>query len=500
MNRYRIRPTGALLLAAFAAAPLQAQDVQVVGRGDVEWDSRLRDIVRSGRYTVLPHDTLIANGDTLRGSVLAAGITVRLAGVVDGDLVGVDSNLFLRPGGRVTGDVINIAGGFYPSEQASVTGTITDAPNAPYDVERRGGGFRIVGTQSRSLFEPDGFRGLRAPGYDRVNGLTASVGGRLLLPRLGISEPFVGAFIGYQTEREELIGGGELGLRRRNTEVAVGAEHLTLTNEEWIRGDLLNAWSSFWNGKDYRNYYEADRYYGEIRRALEEDGPRTSHARLRFQVEDANSLFAGDPWTVLDPDSVRFNPTVDDGRITSARLLFDTEWLQANSEFEGELEFEIADEILDGDFSFAKFDLTVDYAMRAFANHTLEIEGYFQGPLPGTDSLPRQRWSFVGGSSTLYTFEFGDFPGDRIAFVESEYFIPLPNSLRLPVAGVPTFSVFHHIGSGWSHDESAVFEQNVGARLNLFFLYLRVVVDPSDFDDTEYGIGITTPKRWPWQN
>ena len=70
----------------------------------------------------------------------------------------------------------------------------------------------------------------------------------------------------------------------------------------------------------------------------------------------------------------------------------------------------------------------------------------------------------------------------------------------LPLVGVPNFSVFHHIGSGWTHGQSADFEQNVGARLNLFFLYLRVVVDPSDLDETEYGIGITTPKRWPWQN
>lgn len=499
MNRYRLRLTGALFFAAFAAAPLHAQTVQVVGRGDVEWDARLRDMVASGRFTLLPHDTLIANGDTLRGSYIAAGITVRLAGVVDGDLVGVDSNLFLRPGGHVTGDVVNIAGGYYPSEQATVAGAVTDEPNAPYDVERSGADFRIVGTQSRSLFEPDGFRGLREPGYDRVNGLTVSVGGRLLLPRIGISEPFVGAFVGYQTERSEFMGGGEVGIRRRNTEVAVGAERLTLTNEQWIRGDLLNAWSSFWNGKDYRNYYDADRFYGEIRRALE-DGPRMSTARLRVQVEDARSLAAGDPWTVLDPDSVRSNPAIDDGRITSARLIFDTEWRQANSELDGELEFEVADEILDGDFSFASFALTGDFAMRAFANHTLEIEGYFQGPLPGTDSLPRQRWSFVGGSSTLYTFEFNDFPGDRIAFVESEYFIPMPDRLRLPLFGVPTFSVFHHIGTGWSHGRSADFEQNIGARLNLFFLYLRVVADPTDFGETEYGIGLTTPKRWPWQN
>jgi hypothetical protein len=497
--RLRLRALGALLLAAVAhAAPVNAQRVEVVGRGDVTWDARLRELIRDDALTVLPNDTVIAPGQTIRGPVLAAGITIRISGTIEGDLIGVDANVFLRPGGRITGDVINVAGGYYPSEQASVGGTVTSDPNAPYDVERDGDLFRIVGTESRSLLELDGVFGFHPPGYDRVDGLNVAWGARYLLPRIGIVEPFVAGRIGYALERKELQGGGEIGLRRRGTEVAFGAERWTLTNEEWIRNDLLNAWSTFSTGKDYRNYYEADRYYGEIRRILER-GSLAATARLRFQVEDARSLAAGDPYSLFEPDSIRSNPAIDDGRITSAILGFQTDWLRADSELESDVRFEFAQDFLDGDFSFGGFFIDADYAMRAFANHTLEIETHLQGPLPGSSSLPRQRWSFVGGSSTLYTFEFNDFPGDRIAYVESEYFIPFSNRLRLPVVGVPMLGVFHHIGSGWTEGQSARFEQNIGARLLLFVVYLRAVIDPTDFDSAEYGVGITMPKSWPWQ-
>lgn len=496
--RLRLGPLGALLLAALAhATPAAAQRVQLVGRGDIEWDARLRGIIADGSLNVLPHDTVIGPGQTLRGPVLAAGITVRISGTIEGDLIGVDANIFLRPGGRVTGDVINVAGGYYPSEQGTVDGTVTSDPNAPYDVERDGDLFRIVGTEHRSLLELDGIFGFHPPAYDRVEGLRLAWGARYLLPRLGLVEPFVAGRIGYAFESQELLGGAEVGLARRGTEIAGGFEHWTYTNEPWIRNDLLNAWSTFSTGKDYRNYYQADRYYGEIRRILER-GDLEARARLRFQVEDARSLPALDPYALFEPDSVRSNPAIDDGRITSAILGFETDWLRANSELESDVRFEFAQDILDGDFSFGGFFADADFAMRAFANHTLQIETHLQGPLPGTDSLPRQRWSFVGGSSTLYTFEFNDFPGDRIVYVESEYFIPFSNRLRLPFLGVPTLGVFHHIGTGWSNGQSPKFEQNVGARLLLFFVYLRAVVDPTDFGTAEFGVGLTMPKRWPW--
>ncbi|MGH7504501.1 MAG: hypothetical protein ACRELX_02575, partial [Longimicrobiales bacterium] len=437
----RLRGATTLLLFAVASSAA-AQRVEVAGRGDIEWDVRLREMVRSDAYVVFTHDTLIARGDTVPASVLAPGVTVRLEGVITGDLVGIDANLFLRPHGRVRGNVVNVAGGFYPSELAVVEGSVTDEPNAPYDVERRGDVLRIVGTESRSLLQLEGFRGIQPPSYDRVDGVSLAFGGRYLLPRLGLLEPFVGARATYHSQRGNFGGRGEVGVRRRGTELAFGAERHTVTNEEWIRGDVLNSLSFLWKGKDHRNYHETDCFYAELRRSLER-GTRTTTATLALQAEDARPLVASDPWTVLEPDSIRFNPPISAGRISSAVLRLASEWELESSAAELMLELEGATETLGGDFGFGRFLFIAEYAMRALANHTLEVEGYFQGPLPGTDSLPRQRWSFVGGSGTLYTYELGRFPGDRVAFVETEYSIPLPELLDAPFIGRPNFDVLH---------------------------------------------------------
>jgi hypothetical protein len=139
--------------------------------------------------------------------------------------------------------------------------------------------------------------------------------------------------------------------------------------------------------------------------------------------------------------------------------------------------------------------------MQGLANHALVIEGYFQGPLPGTDSLPHQRWTFVGGSGTLYTFDIAQFPGDRVAFLESEYIIPFPAQWRLPILGSPSLGLLHHVGMAWSHDVDRDLEQNLGLRLRFPLVWARAVIDPNTgFDDFEFAVGVALSRPYPWQS
>src|SRR5690606_12012601 len=176
---------------------------------------------------------------------------------------------FLRPSAVVTGTVHNLGGGYFPSEQAQVA-DVRDEPLAPYEVERLADGrLRILGTRHRSALVLDGFRGVRIPTYDRVDGLTLGLGAGLLTPPLGSIEPMVRGWIEYRFERGEFTGGGELSAARGRTSVAVGAERTTATEDRWIRGDLTNSISVIWDGDDHRNYYESDRAWVELRRVLE---------------------------------------------------------------------------------------------------------------------------------------------------------------------------------------------------------------------------------------
>ncbi len=494
-----IRALIACVLLGLAGSASAQTRVSFTGRGPVELDERIEALLDAGNFTLVSSDTVLARDDTLRGPVLVLGTTLRIEGVIAGDLTIIDANVFVRPTGRITGDVANLGGGFYPSEQALVAGSVLYEPNAPYSVDRRDGELRIIGELSPSTFDPDGFRGLREPTYDRVRGLTLSAGGTFLPPRIGRVEPLIRAWAGYAFESGEPQGGGEIGVRRGGVELVGGAERTTLHNDHWIRSDIINSVSVLFQGKDYHDYYEADRFYGALRGEWERPR-RTVRAQLRAGVEDARTLTANDPWVVFG-DSVRFNRPVNDGRISSAELSLAGEWElnQVLGEIGGLVE--AAGTMAGGDFEFMRYSVWGDWKLHALANHTLEFEWNVRGPLPGTDSLPRQRWTYVGGSGTLYTFEIGDFPGDRLVFVETSYIVPAPQHWRIPLLGVPRLELLHHAGMAWSHENSRDFEQNVGVRINFPFVYARVVTNPRRFsDDVEFSVGLTLPERsLPWE-
>jgi hypothetical protein len=492
------------LMAGLAASWLLpcavgAQTIRLVGRGDPDLDERLRAFITAGGFTLLANDTLIASGDTIDGPALALDARIRINGVIRGDLLIVEGNVFVQPQGRILGNVTNIAGGFYPSDLATITGEVLSLPNAPYNVERSDSTIRIVGQRRRSLLVLDGFRGIRLPTYDRVDGLTLGFGGGYYLPPFGTAEPLVRARLAYHTERRTFEGGLELDLISGPTILRAGASRATLTNEEWIRNALTNSASFLFLGKDYRNYYESDRLFISVDRNFGEDAT-TATASVGIQFENAESLLARDPFTFREPDSIRRNPPVDEGHITSFVLGLGLGLQRTTFIADLDAEVELAVDAPGFEGGFGRFELSGEWALQALANHALVIEGYFQGPLPGTDSLPHQRWTFVGGSGTLYTFDIAEFAGDRVAFVESEYIIPFPEQWRLPVLGSPSLGLLHHVGMAWSQDVNRDLEQNLGLRLRFPLVWARAVIDPSTaFDDLEFAVGVALWRRYPWQ-
>lgn len=489
----------ALLSILLLPAAGRAQTVELQGRGDFDNDSYLRALIEGGNYTLISRDTLLARTDTLRGPVLVLGSTMRVEGVIDGDLVIVDSNVFLRPTARVTGGVRNIGGGLFPSEQAQIAGASVSEPNADYIVERREGSLVILGTVARSNVALDGIGGVLVPTYDRVSGLSLSVGGGYLLPRIGRVEPVVRGRVGYRSQRGRFDGGLELAGTRGATVLAIGAERTTLTNEQWLRSDVSNTITSLLMGKDRRDYYEVERAYAELRRELE-SGPRTSFAILRAQVEDATTLAAGQPWSVVGTfreDNILFEPR----RISSLIASAGSQWELPRHVVEVAAALEVGAELLDGEHSFARYEVDADWAMAALRDHTLRIDAHMQGPLPGTTTLPGQRWSFVGGSGTLLTYEDAEFRGDRVVMVETEYIIPLPARLSIRMLGRPSLDLLHMVGMAWTADESRGLEQNIGLRLSYNVLYVRAVTHPERFsDDVEFSFGVRFPQRsFAWQ-
>jgi len=481
------------VLAHAMPAAAQAGSIRFTGRGDVAIDTVLERIVRSGRYRPLTADTVYPASDTIRGPILIAATTAKFEGVILGDVAIVDANVFLRPGSRITGDVVSIAAGLFSAPGSSIDGTVREWKEAHYSASLESFGVRITGSRVASRFNPDGFGGFHAPRYDRVAGLSTSFGARYLLPRIGLAEPDIHGRVGYQTAREHLIGGLDVGLRRGSYRLTIGVETNTFTNDEWVRG-WTNSITYLWSGRDYRDYFIADRYF--VRQVLSRS---TLYSVLDFSltasVEDARSLPNRDPWHALH-DIARPNPFIDDGRITSLNFALDGRWEHDTWVSIAHAGIETASTVLDGDASFTRFDAGGEVAVQALADQTLRVKWRFRGPI-GSDSLPRQRWNVIGGPATLPTLDTGELHGDRLIWVETDYDIPVPG-IRLPILERPSFDLLHRIGSAWTAGADRELIQNVGVRLQLRFLWLAGFVDPANTDRTVFDIGLSLPGRYPW--
>jgi hypothetical protein len=486
----------ALLLALMLlAAPMQVsgQTVSIQGRGDPELDNHIRRFLADPDVVVLTQDTLIARADTLRGRIAAIGIVVRVAGVVDADLLIIDSNVFVRPHGVVRGTVTNIGGGFFPSSLARVEAELTEHGDAPYDVEHRADGVHIIGLTRRRDFDPGRFWGLRLPTYDRAAGLTLSAGATWYPVPPARVEPRIQGWGGYAFEREDFVGGASIRLTGFDMGFEVGAERVTATQDQWIRGDVLNSLGVLAKGSDYRDYYAAERVWASLTRFA---GDVT--IQLQAGIEDATSLAARDVWSIVEPDSIRPNAAVAEGRIASATLGADasigSDWIQMRLSLSGESGWEVAG----GDFDFRRYLAEAQIAASGLSNHTLEVTGRLQGPLPGTDSLPQQRRSLLGGLGTVETLPIGALRGDRLALLRTTYAVPL-DPLRIPFLGSPVAEAVHAIGSAWTHGSAADFVQALGVRIHFPLLYVFAFVDPAGERDPSFGVAARFRPHFPWE-
>lgn len=479
-----------------SAAIASAQQVRTKGYGEAGVDALIRSALL-GNPRVIARDTTVPKNDTIRGNIMVVKARFILEGTIVGDLTGFGANIYLRPPARVTGEVLNVAGGLYPSELAH-TGAIEDHSLAPYRITEEEGGYLIEGLTKRPALRLLG--GFQLPEYNRVDGLRVEIGPSILLPPFAGAEPVLSASIGYATERKDALGRITLAMKRNRSTLTVGWEDdITRTNEDWFRTALKNSLTTLWHEKDYRNYYLADRTFVEFHRFIEV-GRRTSQYWLRGQNEIADPLVARDVFSISSPDSIRPNWLVPHSRIASLILGARSTRTDSTAAWDLGGTFEFAGGKATGtDNAFNAFTAHGVLAFRALANHTLRIEANFRGPLPGTEDLPMQRWTFVGGSGTLYTYRVAEFQGDRLAFIETEYRIPFAPRMRLPVLGRPTLRLMQNIGKAWTSTTSSRFEQNVGARLQFAFAYARVMFNPRN-GDKKISLGVSMPASgYPWE-
>ncbi len=485
------------------ALPVGAQEVRLADAPRSDAQRALQAFLERGTYELWTRDTVLARGDTVRSDVLLLEGSARIAGRVDGDLYVVDGDLFLRTRGSIGGDVVVLGGGFYDSDLAEVEGAITYRPNERVRVRPTQGDYEVISEiEPLPAFEADGTSGVRLPTYSRVDALTLALGGVARLMSAP-GRPDLEAVVRYKTAPAEFDGfvrnSWYLSDRLR---LGLFGGRETRSNDAWIRPTWYNSLAHFVAGDDNRDYYRVDEVGVDFELVSPEPPIWVDAATWRFTVsagwEDAESLAAHDVVVLFGADAIEpvppatepippyGNPAIDDGSLFFARAGF--EWSKRGRDgraaFGVGLEAGFEDDIVGGEtpgpeFNFLLVEGRVSARRITSWGHSLDVFGIGRADLAGT--LPRQRYSTIGGVGTLPTMPLRGLRDARMLYAEATYAVPLLGMAAL--GGLDAF--LRASGGGVAGDEQSFHLETaitggVAARLWDFQMEFGVAVGSTD--------------------
>lgn len=488
-----------LLVGAMASARLDAQQIVVRDPGPGSFGHRLADMLASPHRLIAPAATpaVLPRDSTYAQSVVVLRRDVVIEGRIHGDVIVVGGDAFLHPGAVVDGRVIAVGGAVYESQLAITRNGVESHRDFTYDARSNGSGtsyvldYRLVREHPSPPFLFPGVYGVRIPAYDRSDGLSLPFGPTISLDT-GYFE--INPIVTYRSN----IGAfdpsldGEFAFGRR-MRVHAYFGRSTLSNDDWSWTDLVNSAAVLGLGLDTRNYYRADRGEVTLHRLLEtsttEFAPYLGLRAERDRSIGPDSLATSGPWSFFGrsgrDDMLRPNPPVVPGTLESVLFGALLDW-----QVQG----------VRSSFNLTNEAAAFDVGSRRFLQSTLE--GTVRFPTFGAqffylsthvvytfgDTAPPQRWSYLGGSGTLVTLPLLSLGGDRLVYIESNYYTPI-TWLDLAVVGSPSITLRHIIGTA-GVGRLPAFEQNLGLRLALSFVRFDAVVDPAT-RTWNFGFGLS---------
>lgn len=480
------------LLALAAPAYLGAQDITVEDGGH-QSARIIRDalakphVVRSGVGKLeFPRDS------TITTTLIVVGRPTYLASKVEGDVIVIGSDLFLRPGAEITGRATAIGGTVALTTLGGAKGGTESIRDETYIPGPRSGGIHLVYqktsmTDPVPMFQGAGIQGFLIPAYDRVDGVSFPIGALITLGELEI-EP-------------TLTYRSRLGKVDPAIEVRTSAEHDirfegsawrdTRSNDKWIYSDLVNSLTTFFNGSDTRNYFRSDGGEGRVFWHTARPG-LVVEPYVGGRFEKVSSISGtGDIFTIRSRSdsehTMRPNPAVEPGSIGSvlAGVLFRDTAGAVISKARLDVEQSVSTMAGTSQFTQVTFDGHVGFP--TFKTQTLRFSAHAVGTVG--DATPRSRYAYLGGSGTLPILELLEQGGDELLYVESRYLIPV-DGLVLPLVGTPVIAVRHLMGAAGVGSLPSL-EQSIGAGIGLSALHFDVDTDVARKRGTRFGVGIS---------
>ena len=481
------RFVAAALGLTLGSATLQAQGRVVVTDLGPGASGRILQQALAASHRLVEPDSgwfVLKRGEQVGTTLIVVGRTAAVAGSVEGDVIVVGGDLFVRPGAHVSGRAVAIGGGVYPSSLAVIGNGSEAFRDNTFVVTRTAEGYELAYQSLREHASPPllfpGVYGLRFPLYDRVNGASVPFGpafsfldGRGELDALATYRSDLGKIDPSVT--------GTVQLSRRSRTMFSGKRG-TFSNDDWIWSNFVNSLSALFFGVDTRNYYRADRAQLTVHRLWEWTSSQIEPF-VGGRVERAWSVGPsldgqGGPWSLFGrKDSLRMsrpNPLIEDGSISSVlagtTLQWEAQGVQLRARTSGESNISAPK-----NERFTQLTSDVDVNFLTFGEQEYALDVHWV--TTSGDTPPAQRFVYLGGSGTLPFLKLLEQGGDELLLIDQRYSVPLVN-IRVGILGVPTLLLRHRIGSA-GLGRLPSFEQMVGVGVMLTIVRGEVVYDPS---------------------
>lgn len=465
--------------AASLAAQAPAEELYVRKGGGGDASSTLERALEhpyTRRYrqwnTVLPADS------TYPSSVIVLNSDVTVYGTVQGDVVVINGSLNLMSTSHVSGNALAFGGNIYGADSARVIGKREAFPAAHFDTVRTERGlaldYRGPPSPPWDYIQFAGIYGFTLPLYDRVDGV--SVG---WYPSLVLRDSVlrVSPGITYRSNLGVWDGSVTAAAQMHDVFLNFTWERATLTNDAWIQEDFPNSFMVLCCGKDFRNYWRSTREEGRVGYAW-----RDTSFVMSFWAggrhEKDSSVSAGGPWGITGTSSpfsmYRPNPAVAQGTAQSWLAGIDASFGHGNYPIHASLMVE------NGTFPgvaerLTQYTLWADGARRMARDQDL----LFRGRLVWTtgDSMPPQRYSYLGGSGTVPTLGLLAEGGSDLAYFEVDYRYTF-SWIDIPLTTSPSIALAYAAGSAGVGGIPTM-TQNIGTRIEIKPLRWDIFYDPA---------------------
>lgn len=407
-------------------------------------------------------DARIDKGEIIDGNVVVSNGDLNVYGEIDGDVLVIFGDVFVRDNALVTGNITSVGGRIKQYRESRIKGNqIETSPrnlfrNVNFDL---GSGDSWHWTRSKNYSTlplwPLEDRFLFA--YNRVQGIFLGMELPKSISRKSSIATFHG-FVGYGFKEKAVRY--EAGLDRhffdrRDYRFELGGKvyDLTDSHDDWVITPHENTLAALLIHEDFRDYFRRNGFELHV----SQNYTVFLKGTVAWRNERYTSLSKNADWAIFGGDKkFRDNPVINEGNLRSVygELYYDTrdDHDAPRRGWYAKISGEFSNSKLNSDFSFNQYLFELRRYQPLSRSERIDIR-IKAGSADGI--LPWQKRYELGGLSTLRGFRFKEFAGDRMLLANIEYVLsPSTFNQDLLFFDDLRLILFTDIGAAWYSNDT----------------------------------------------